>query len=82
MFFAYFLELFLSSRYNKGRDVFAILRYLSEISYIKYAFPDSVEKFYRFQKGPIQTLKNVLGNLCTLFHQTLLKITNISWHTG
>ena len=28
MFFAYFLELFSSSRYNKGRGVFTILRYL------------------------------------------------------
>ena len=28
MFFAFFLELYLSSSYNKGRVVFAILRYL------------------------------------------------------
>ena len=32
MFFAYFLELFLSSRYDKGRDVFVILRYILYIN--------------------------------------------------
>ena len=40
MFFAYFLELFSSSRYNKGRGILAILRYI--LGFIKYLQKDWV----------------------------------------
>ena len=66
MFFAYFLELFSSSRYNKGRGVFAILRYVSAAKHSSLAkiwkkiisSPELSKDLYNFHA------KNKMGFKC------------------
>ena len=47
MFFAIFLELYSNSRYNKGRGVFAILRYVESVESAVNKNSKNVEKVER-----------------------------------
>ena len=57
MFFAFFLELYSSSSYNKGRGIFAILRYVVFLAYILAIF-----KFYIDTQDVVYYIFTVWGN--------------------